>query len=164
LNNGKAVNFGLSVKPHALHGALLGFSIRHDDLSDVLNLGVREIIPVVYGVYTDHGYEFLNEAMYLRHTLPGGQEFHTPGFYTQFSKAFGKYRPYFVYSYVNAPLNDPIFGNPAEMPVVGRINGPSVGLRDDFTSFSALKFQYQREASNMAAATNGAAVEFSFTF
>jgi hypothetical protein len=134
-------------------------------LSDPQNLGVREIIPVVYAVYTEHNWEFLNEAMDLRHTLPNGQAFHTTGFYSQISKAFGKYRPYFVYSYVNAPLNDPILGNPAEVPVVGRVNGPSSGLRYDFTPFSAFKIQYQREYANIFnPPQNGMAAEFAFTF
>jgi hypothetical protein len=163
-NNAKAVNFGLSFNPAKTRDFITGFSIRHDYLSDVNNLRVSEIIPVVYAIYKGHNCEWLNEAMWVRHTLPDGSIFRTPGFYTQISKGFGHYRPYFVYSYVNAPLDDPIYGNPAELPIVGRINGPSVGLRYDFSPFTALKVQYQREASDLEAPENGAAAEFSFTF
>jgi len=163
-NSSKAVNFGLSSKPTHSRDLTLGFSLRHDKLSDVLSQGVSEIIPVAYAVYTGHHYEFLNEAMWVRHALPAGSVHHTPGFYSQISRGFGSFRPYFLYSYVNASLNDPIYGNPAEMPVVGRINGPSVGLRYDFSRFSAAKVQYQREDSNFAKPTNGLAAEISFLF
>jgi hypothetical protein len=163
-NNGKAVNFGLSARPHQVQDLLVGFSFRHDKLSDVLNLGVSENIPVVYAIYTGHNYEWLNEGMWVRHELPGGAIYRTPGFYTQISRGFGPYRPYFRYSYVNAPNGDPIYGNPAEIEPVGRINGPSVGLRYDFTEHTAFKLQYDREASNNAPTSNGGSAQFDFIF
>jgi hypothetical protein len=163
-NNAKAVNFGLSTRPELVPGLVVGFSFRHDKLSDVNNLGVSEIIPVIYAVYANSTYEWLNEGMLVRHALPAGARYRTPGFYSQFSRRFGPYRPYFRYSYVNAPANDPIYGNPAEFPVVGRINGPTVGLRYDFTEHSAFKLQYDREDSRGAAPTNGGAAQFAFTF
>ena len=79
-NNSKAVNFGMSVKPEQAPGLIVGFSIRHDYLSDVLNQHISEIIPVVYAVFTNPTYEWLNEGMFVRHTPPGGAIFHTPGF------------------------------------------------------------------------------------
>jgi hypothetical protein len=102
--------------------------------------------------------------MYVTHKLPTGATFHTPGFYTQFSRKFGHLRPYFRYSYVNAPIDDPIYGNPLEMPVVGRINGPTLGLRYDFTGHTAFKVQYDREGARGETSTNGGAAQFDFTF
>jgi hypothetical protein len=163
-NNSKAVNFGLSVKPEQIPGLILGFSVRHDYLSDVQNLHVSEIIPVVYGVFTNLTYEWLNEGMLVSHKLPGGATFRTAGFYTQFSRRFGHYRPYFRYSYVNAPADDPIYGNPAEIPLVGRINGPTVGLRYDLNQHSAFKLQYDREGARGALPINGGSGQFDFTF
>ena len=163
-NNSKAVNFGLSAKPDKIPGLIVGFSIRHDYLSDALNLRVAETIPVFYAVFTNSKYEWLNEGMFVTHTLPGGGTFHTPGLYTQFSRKFGHYRPYFKYDYVNAPLNDPIYGNPAEIDPVGRVNGPSLGLRWDFTTHSAVKLQYQREGLAGVPSTNGGNAQFDFTF
>ena len=52
-NNSKAVNVNISAKPEWGHGLDMGFSVRHDYLSDVNNLHVSELIPVVYVVYTD---------------------------------------------------------------------------------------------------------------
>jgi hypothetical protein len=163
-NNSKAVNFGLSVKPEQIPGLTLGFSVRHDYLSDVQNLHVSEIIPVVYGVFTNLTYECLNEGMLVSHKLPGGATFRTAGFYTQFSRRFGHYRPYFRYSYVNAPADDPIYGNPAEIPLVGRINGPTVGLRYDLNQHSAFKLQYDREGPRGALPINGGSGQFDFTY
>lgn len=146
------------------HGLDLGFSIRHDYLSDVNDLHVSEIIPMLYVVFANSKYEFLNEGTIIRHTLPPGQVFHTSAFYTQFSRGFGPYRAYFRYDYVNAPLDDPIYGNPTEIALVGRVNGPTAGLRYDFTAHTAVKFQYSRQDLNYQKPANGGAAQFDFTF
>jgi hypothetical protein len=163
-NNSKAVNINVSAKPDWGHGLDMGFSVRHDYLSDVNNLHVSETIPVIYVVYTDSKYEFLNEGTLIRHALPGGSVFNTAAFYTQISRGFGRYRPYFRYSYVNAPENDPIYGNETEMPEVGRVNGPTAGLRYDFTEHSAFKLEYTREGMDGEKSTNGLDAQFAFTF
>jgi hypothetical protein len=163
-NNSKAVNLNVSARPEWGHGLDVGFSVRHDYLTDVNNLHVSETIPVVYVVFTNSKYEWLNEATLISHALPGGPVYHTSGFYSQFSRGFGRYRPYFRYSYVNAPENDPIYGNATEMPEVGRINGPTVGLRFDFTEYSAFKLQYDREGLDGEKSTNGLDAQFAFTF
>jgi len=163
-NNSKAVNFGMSAKPENVPGVVVGFSLRHDYLSDVLNLRVSELLPVVYGVYVNSNYEWLNEAAYITHKLPGGALFHTTGFYSQFSRRFGHYRPYFRYDYVNSPANDPIYDNPIEFPVVERVNGPTVGLRWDFTRYTAFKLQYTRQDVRGELPTNGGNGQFDFTF
>jgi hypothetical protein len=163
-NNSKAVNFGLSAKPERVPGLVVGFSYRHDYLSDVLNLHVSETIPVVYAVFTNSKYEWLNEVMYVTHKVPGGAAFHTTGFYSQFSRKFGHYRPYFRYDYVNSGDNDPIYDNPIEFPPVERVNGPTIGLRWDFTRYTAIKLQYVREAERGDVSTNGGNAQFDFTF
>jgi hypothetical protein len=164
MNNSKAVNFGMSTKPDKVPGLVVGFSVRHDYLSDALNLHVSELLPVVYGVFVNSDYEWLNEAAYITHTLPGGAIFHTTGFYSQFSRRFGHYRPYFRYDYVNSPANDPIYDNPIELPVVERVNGPSVGLRWDFTRHTDFKLQYTRQDLRGETPTNGGSGQFDFTF
>jgi hypothetical protein len=116
-------------------------------------------------VYLNSRYEFLNEAMLVRHTMPtGGQVFHTPGFYTEISRRYGGYRPYFRYSYVNAPENDPIYSDPSDATRVTRQNGPSVGVRYDFTEHTVFKLQYDRLAIRNQKTSNGLATQFAFTF
>jgi hypothetical protein len=90
--------------------------------------------------------------------------FHTPAFYSQFSRKFGRYRPYFRYQYINAGVDEPIYGDPTDGPVVGRRNGPSLGLRYDFTAHTAFKLQYDRMQRRGIPTSNGLDSQFAFTF
>jgi hypothetical protein len=110
----------------------------------------------------------LNEGLLVRHS-PGSNSapvtvFHTPGFYTQFSRRFGKYRPYFRYSYVNAGVAEPVYGDPDDGVVVGRRNGPSFGLRYDLNDHSAFKLQYNHLAQRGEKSFNELLTQFSFAF
>ena len=166
-NNGKSFNFALYSRPRWLPGLQMGFSIYHDYLTFSDNINHGELISTVHVVYTNSNYEFLNEGMLVRHTgsitgAPG--VFHTPGFYTQFSRRFGKYRPYFRYSYVNAGVAEPIYGDPADGPIVGRRNGPTLGLRYDLNDHAAFKLQYDRLAQRGQTSFNALETQFSFAF
>jgi hypothetical protein len=98
--------------------------------------------------------------------------FKTTGFYTQFSRRFGAYRPYFRYQYFNAPNDDPVYlyaGPNDYAPAyvhgfVGRLNGPSAGIRYDFTEHSALKLQYDRISERDLPSVNGVTSQVAFTF
>ncbi len=170
VNNGKAVNFALTARPSRLPGWEAGFSIYHDYLTFSDSINHPELIATAHLVYTNSTYEFLNEVMMVRHkyTSEGAPGvFHSPGFYTQFSRKFGKYRPYFRYSYFNAQNDEPIYGDPTDGSVVGRRNGPSVGIRWDFNDHAAVKLQYDRTSvrqTGLNTSYNGLATEFSFAF
>jgi hypothetical protein len=166
-NNGKSVNIALSAHPTWLNGVEMGFSIYHDYLTFSDNVNHSELISTVHFVYLNSTYEFLNEAMLVRHVgsstgAPG--VFHTPAFYTQFSRRFRSYRPYFRYEYINAGVNEPIYGDPTDGPLVGRRNGPSLGLRYDFTEHTAFKLQYDRAQRRGVPSSNGLDTQFAFTF
>jgi hypothetical protein len=166
-NHGKSVNFALYSRPRRVPGVEAGFSIYHDYLTFSDDINHDEVISTAYAVFTNSNYEFLNEAMLARHTktkLGAPGEFHTPGFYTQFSRRFGKYRPYFRYSYVNASAGEPIYGDPADGPVVGRRNGPSFGLRYDLNDHAAFKLQYDRLAARRVPSFSQLLTQFSFAF
>jgi hypothetical protein len=167
VNNGKAFNLALSARPRWVSGLQLGFSIYHDYLtfSDAINH--PELISTVYAVFNNSNYEFLNEAMMVRHVYSSTSApgiWHTPGFYSQISRRWGKYRPYFRYQYINAAIDEPIYGDPTDGPIVGRRNGPSVGLRYDFTEQTAWKLQYDRLAQRDLPNSNSVATQFAFTF
>jgi hypothetical protein len=126
-----------------------------------------------YLVYRNSTYELLNEGLLVRHDVDLNDPkekgstvsfFFTPGFYTQISRKFGSYRPYFRYSYINAPDNEPIYGDPTEGVFIGRQNGPTLGLRYDFTEHSTIKLQYDRLARRGQTTSNGLGAQFSFTF
>jgi hypothetical protein len=166
-NNGKSFNFALFARPRQMPGLEAGFSTYHDKLTFTDNINHGELISTVYVVYVDPKYEFLNEAMLVRHTgsMAGASRvFHTPGFYTQFSRRFGKYRPYFRYSYVNAGVAEPIYGDPADGPIVGRRNGPTLGLRYDLNNHAAFKLEYDHLAQRGQKSFNALETQFSFAF
>ena len=166
-NNGKSFNFAVYSRPSQLRGLQTGFSIYHDHLTFSDNLNHDELISTAYVVFTNSNYEFLNEVMLVRHTntqLGAPGVFHTPGFYTQFSRQFGKYRPYFRYSYVNAGVAEPIYGDPADGPIVGRRNGLTFGLRYDLNDHAAFKLQYHRLSERGQESFNLLETQFSFAF
>ena len=166
-NNGKAFNVALFARPSALPNVEVGFSIYHDYVTFSDNINHGELISTVHATYLTSKYEFLNEAMLVRHTgsstgAPGA--FHTPAFYTQFSRAFGKYRPYFRYQYINAGEGEPIYGDPTDGAIVGRRQAPTVGVRYDFNEHAAFKLQYDRMTIRGEGSSNQLDSQFAFTF
>ena len=133
----KAFNLALFARPESLHGFQTGVSVYRDVLIPEAQPKIGETIVAVHGVLIRPKYEFLAEGVLDRHAPHGvSTVFHTPGFYTQVSRQFGQYRPYFRYEYLNAPRNEPVF------PDVGLRHGPVTGLRFDANESVALKFQY----------------------
>jgi hypothetical protein len=158
-NNGKSFNLALFVRPTAIRGLQAGFSVYHDVLKPVGFAGVGQTIFAVHGVIVRPNFEWLNEALVIRHAPIGGTRvFETPGFYTQFSKRFGSYRPYVRYQYVNANNLEPILTG------LGLRHGPSFGLRFDASDSVALKLQYDFTAQRNQPSTSGLAFQVGFTF
>jgi hypothetical protein len=158
-NNRKSVNFAVFARPDAVRGLQAGFSIYRDLLAPQNSPRIGETIFAAHAVYVGLNLEWLNEALVLRHAPQGtSRVFDTPGFYTQFSKRFGSYRPYVRYQYVNASQSEPVF------PDVGLRHGPSVGLRYDLSEFVALKLQYDYTARGRDQAIHALALQAGFTF
>jgi hypothetical protein len=158
-NNGKAVNFALFATPEAVRGLQFGFSTYHDHLTPANAPRIGELIFAAHAVMVRPNFEWLNEALLIRHALDGSSRvFNTPGFYSQISKRFGSYRPYFRYQYVNGSNSEPVF------PDVGRRQGPSAGLRFDASESVALKLQYDRTDLRHQPAFNDLTLQLAFTF
>lgn len=135
-NNRKAVNFQIFARPDPIPGLQTGFSIYRDILATPSSPRIKEDIMDAYAVLSRPRFEWLNEALLIRHAPEGQRVFDTPAFYSQISERFGLYRPYFRYQYVNASSLEPVFTQ------VGLRTGPSVGIRFDPTGSVALKLQY----------------------
>jgi len=135
-NSRKAVNFALFARPDSIPGLQAGFSAYHDVLSTITSPRIDETIMDAYAVMIRSKFEWLNEALMIRHAPSGQHVFDTPAFYSQISERFGKYRPYLRYQYINASSQEPV------LPQVGLRTGPSVGIRFDPTASVALKLQY----------------------
>jgi hypothetical protein len=157
--NRKAFNLALFARPEAFRGLQAGFSVYRNVLAPAEAPRVGQTILAAHAVYIRSNFEWLNEALVVR-DAPLGQShvFHTPGFYTQVSKRFGAYRPYFRYQYVNGSDNEPIF------PDVGRRQGPSAGIRYDASESVALKLQYDYTTIRNQEAINALALQVGFTF
>ncbi|MGO9982536.1 MAG: hypothetical protein ACLPH5_25345 [Candidatus Sulfotelmatobacter sp.] len=171
-NNSKSINGGLFIRPDKFSGLQMGFSVRHDNLS-IPGPAVHETLATAHAVFLNTKYEILNEAVYVRHDEPTiGPVFNTSAFYTQFSRQFHAFRPFFRYQYFNAPNDDPVYfyaspsdySPPSATSFVGRINGPSLGIRWDFTEYSAFKLQYDRISLRGFPTANGLTSQVAFTF
>jgi hypothetical protein len=170
-NNSKSVNGGLFVRPAKLPGLQLGFSLRYDNLT-VPGPAVAETIATTHAIFNNGTYEILNEGVFVRHAVAGGHLFETAAFYTQFSRSFKAFRPYFRYQYFNAPSNDPVYAYasinayapPSVTSFLGRFNGPSAGLRYNFTENSAVKLQYDRYSLRGLPSENGLSTQIAFSF
>jgi hypothetical protein len=157
--NHKAFNLALFAKPEAIRGLQVGFSAYRDLLAPANSPRIGETILAAHAVFIRPQFEWLNEALVVRHSIFGtSQVFNTPGFYSQISKQFRSYRPYFRYQYVNAANTEPVF------PDVRLRQGPSVGLRYDASESVALKLQYDRTALRGQAAISALALQVGFTF
>jgi hypothetical protein len=157
--NNKAFNLAIFARPEAVRGLQAGFSIYRDTLAPNESPRIGETILAAHAVYIRPKFEWLNEALVVRHAPIGmSHVYQTPGFYTQISKQFGAYRPYFRYQYVNVSNQEPIF------PDVGRRNGPSAGIRFDASESVALKLQYDYTALRNQPAINSLALQLGFTF
>ncbi|HZH30544.1 MAG TPA: hypothetical protein VEY11_07250 [Pyrinomonadaceae bacterium] len=159
-NNGKSFNLGLISRPDWLPGLQTGFSFYRDRLTPANAPNIDQRIMAAHVVYQSPRYEWLNEAVFIRHKPEGAGSVvtYTPGFYTQFARRFGKAQPYVRYQYVNAPARDLLFNN------IGRRNGPSVGLRYDVTNYAAFKAQYDHTGRRNLSALDELILQLAFTF
>jgi hypothetical protein len=135
-NNHKAVNLALFARPDGVPSLQIGFSGYRDVLFLPNSAKINETITDAYGVLSRRRFEWLNEAVMIRHAALESHVFETPSFYSQICERFGLYRPYFRYQCVNASSQEPIF------PQVGLPTGPSVGIRFDSAESVALNLQY----------------------
>jgi len=156
--NHKSYNLAFYVRPEWLQGLQLGGSFYADRLVPPGIAHVSQQIESAYAVYITPRWEFMNEAVLLTNKQDGvARPFRTPLMYTQLSRGFGKYRPYFRYQYVNSPAHDPI------NVYTDRYQGPSVGMRWDFSDFAAFKLQYNRVDQRLAT-SNSVNAQMGFTF
>lgn len=159
-NTHKALNFAIFARPEAIHGLQVGFSAYRDLLTPAAPPAIQETIFDAYAVYSGLDFEWLNEALLIRNAPRGtSQVFNTPGFYSQISRRFRSYRPYFRYQYINVPVNEPIFA-----PSVGLQTGPSFGLRYDMSEFVAVKAQYDYTMLRGDRAYHTVTLQTGFTF
>jgi hypothetical protein len=159
-NSFKAVNVGFLLRPEWVPGLQTGLSV-YRDKPTFASRRIDQSIIAAHVVYQSGVFEQLNEVVIIRNRPTGeAGTSTTTGLYTQFSRRFNRVSPYIRYERVDVPQDDPLFGT------MGRISGPSVGVRYDFRDLAALKVQWDRFTRRPGAtdAVDGITAQVAFTF
>lgn len=158
-HNGKSLNFAIYARPDAIRGLQVGFSGYHEHLTPLASAKVNPRILSGYAVYQRSSFELMNEVVLIAHSPDVSLPItNSTGFYSQISRRWSSYRPYFHYECVNVPDRDLIY------PHIHRLNGPVVGLRYDWGEFTALKIQYDRTMRRALPSFNTLTLQSAFTF
>jgi hypothetical protein len=158
-HNGKAIDLSLYIRPEKLNGFQAGFSYYRTALHPAALPSIDENIFVGHAVYMSSKFEWLNEAALIRNGLTGQNvTYQSLTAYTELSYAFGKTRPFFRYDYQNVPTGDPFFG------ILGRQNGPSIGINRRLSPYVIFKVQYGRLAERLEKTTNVIQAMLAFAF
>ncbi len=153
-HTGKSTNVGFFVRPEKFSGLQAGFNWYQAALVPVSNLlpgfGLpgfpfpnavsyyHQNIFVAHVVYITPKFEFMAEDGEIGDTPRGSSRpLYESGGYVQVSRAFGDFRPYTRFEWMNPNFRDP---NDAWS---GHWVGPLGGVRWDTNTFVALKLEYQ---------------------
>lgn len=184
----KATNFGLTIKPAKIAGLQIGGSVYRDRLRPGNAPDWNEKIMSFHVVYQRRNWQIINEAVHLRHQQlvgtgpaaalaspvankavastgalgPLGRRSSISGAYSQVGYRIGKIVPYVRFDWVNAPASNPI-ARSAYGSEAGLRREVSSGFFYDLSSFSALKFQFDRLWRNGVPETH-AKVQLAFAF
>ncbi len=159
-NNGKAFNIALYTRPAKLSGFEAGISYYRDTLHPVTIVSsVGQTILTGHVVYVSTKFEWLNEASMVRNDENvDGFISRSMTMYSQLSRTFSGYTPFFRYDYQNVPNTDPIFG------LLTRRNGPSIGLNRKFSNYVVFKVQYGLLESRAHDSINDFQAQLAFAF
>jgi len=140
-HTGKSTNIGAYLRPERFSGLQAGFDWYQAALVPTQVPGAapyyHQNIYYAHLVYIRPTVEFMAEAGEIGDTARGStQAQYTSGGYAQVSRAFGSYRPFVRYAWMN-----PNFGDPNNA-WVGRWVGPESGVRWDINTFVALKGEF----------------------
>jgi hypothetical protein len=161
VNNNRAWLVNGFVKPDKLYGFEAGGAVYKDQIA----IGAQkydEWITSGHLVWNRETPELIAEAANVRHELPGRAATNSQAFYIQaaYRLPIGQklWKPYYRYEYTHIPKSDFVFRN------LPGLNGSTVGLRYDISSFAAFKLEYRSIARPGVPRYNGAFLQTSFTF
>lgn len=145
-SDSKAVNVAVVAKPDWAPGLQIGAGTYYDYIMPMAAAPLPSFNQFIFNghiVYHNANWEFLTEGFLIDDIAVGGGAHYSPAFYSQLSRKFGKLRPYVRVTYYNASLRDPLYSVVWNDGANGGLHyGPSLGLRYDFSTFVALKAQY----------------------
>jgi hypothetical protein len=152
-HTGKSTNIGMYARPSSISGFEAGFDWYQAALVPVVSLlpgygtpefafpnamdYYRQSIFIGHVIYIKPRFEFMVEDAEIRDLARGSTlPMYTSGGYAQISRAFGRYRPYIRYQWLNPNFRDP------NNAWVGRWVGPNAGVRWELNTFVALKTEF----------------------
>lgn len=167
-NNFKAFNFQLRAKPEALAYWQFGAGAYHDTLTTALDPAnapdltrIDQVIFSGFAVYKSPVVEWFTEGALVGDQPRDGHRHWTFSGYTQLSRKFGKLRPYVRLQWQDSAGGDPV------LRLIGQDVSSwdaQVGLRYDFTSMMALKFEFDHSQPAGEASTDEFSNQLSFRF
>jgi hypothetical protein len=137
-NNYKAFNLAMIIRPEVVPGLQLGAGFYHDTLSLAGVKTTEELFYHAHAAYTNADWELMAEGYAINHTHSGLDAW-SYAYFGQLSRKYGAFTPYARFTYFDGSNSDPFF---ALQDQTGRHYGPSAGVRWDFTTYAALKVQY----------------------
>ena len=141
-NDQKALNAYLRLKPVSIPGLAFGGNIYLDKIPpdssiDSRNGDINERILGAYLVYLQGRYEFLSEMCHIQHYDKVRRKYHdTLGFYLQGAYQIDSFKPYYRFDFTDIAEGDPYYS-----PGFYSLRKHTLGLRWDFSSWSALKVE-----------------------
>jgi len=157
-NNGKGVNLALYARPSAWNGFQTGVSMYRDRLHPASFVPVDQRIYTAYAAMIRPHLELITEGTLLQHESTDHDQFNTVSTYAEASYLFGRLRPYFRYEYQNVPNSDPVFIG------FGRKDGPSMGMRFEWSDFVNFKLQFGRLGVRSGVTANDVQAQLAFAF
>jgi hypothetical protein len=137
-NNYKAFNLAFIVRPESIAGLEMGAGFYHDSLSLAGVKTTEELFYHAHAAYTNADWELMAEGYAINHTHSGLNAW-SYAYFGQISRKYGAFTPYARFTYFDGSNADPFY---ALQDQTGRHYGPSAGVRWDFTTYAALKLQY----------------------
>jgi hypothetical protein len=168
VNNNKAWLANAFIKPDGIEGLQVGGSVYRDKTSLVRAVGpgeFNETIAAAHVVYLGRGPEVIAEVANARHERTAGSlgTANSLAWYGQFAyriPAMNRlWKPYYRYEWIRVPVADEMFRG-----FVPGLRGSTLGVRYDFTSFAAMKFEFRSITRPGQPRFNGGFVQTSFTF
>ena len=165
-NDSKAVNFHVSLKPHAIAGLTLGATAWLDEIpgnppTAARREQINELVLGQYATYYHGNTELIGELFNILHDdKTSGEEFDTIGFYLQGGYRIGALTPYYRFDFIDVANGDPFYTAPRNLDRTRH----TLGLRWDFQPWNALKLEYSALRVDMADDEQALNVNWSFAF
>jgi hypothetical protein len=158
-NTGKALGVSVSLRPQAMRGLRMGFSLRHDSLGARGEADASESVVAGHVVFKNDRVEILAEIASIRHVATDlGTALRTNGGYVQAARRYGDATPYARYEYLGAHEDDPFLVH------APRQHRTLAGVRWDVGDLVALKLELQRLNATGRSGSTAVQAHLSFGF